>query len=266
MSSAYHPQTDGQSEVLNRCLEQYLRAFSQENPKQWQASLLWAEYSYNTSFHTAIKMTPYEAVYGRPPRALPTYIMGSSKIEAADEELMQRDTILSQLKTNLLQTQSRMKSLADQKRTDKQFEVSAVAYKLKLPEHSRIHPVFHISLLKPYYGPTPYTLCELPSQSFNNQPLISPLAVLSTRTVLRDDFPVKQVLVQWRGLLPEDTSWKDETVFQQDYPHLDLEDKVSFQEGGNDINPNHSSIPEQEDNRAERVRNRPQWMRDYVEG
>ncbi|XP_077215933.1 uncharacterized protein LOC143850587 [Tasmannia lanceolata] len=249
-------------------------------------------------------MTPYEAVYGRPPPALPTYIMGSSKIAAADEELMQRDTILSQLKTNLLQAQSRMKSLADQKRTDKQFEVgnwillklqpyrqqsvaprssqklskrfygtyeidskvSAVAYKLKLPEHSRIHPVFHISLLKPYYGPTPHTLCELPSQSFNNQPLISPLAVLSTRTVLRDDFPVKQVLVQWRGLLPENTSWEDDTVLQRDYPHLDLEDKVSFQEGSSDINPNHSSIPEQKDNRAERVRNRPQWMRDYVEG
>lgn len=67
MSSAYHPQMDGQSEVLNRCLEQYLRAFVFEHPKKWGDYLTWAEYHYNTSYHSAIGMRPFQAVYGRPP-------------------------------------------------------------------------------------------------------------------------------------------------------------------------------------------------------
>ncbi|XP_077215503.1 uncharacterized protein LOC143850075 [Tasmannia lanceolata] len=306
MSSAYQPQTDGQSVVLNRCHEQYLHAFSQDNPKHWQASLLWAEYSYNTSFHSAIKMTPYEAVYGRQPPTIPSYMQGSSRVEAADEELTQRDTILTRLKTNLIRAHSRMKSLADQKCTDKQLEVgswvllklqsyrqlsvatrssqklskrfygpyeieskvSNVAYKLKLPGGNRIHPVFQISLLKQYYGPTPNVVCDLPSPGVANQPLISPLGILSTRTILRDNKAVQQVPVQWTGLLPEDTSWEDIKSLQTDFPHLHLEDKVDFQGVGNDTlteQPRNSTVSEQGYNRAARAKSKPHWMKDYVE-
>ncbi len=64
---SYHPQTDGQTEIVNKCLETYLRCFTQDSPKRWTYWLLWAEYSYNTTWHSAIRMTPYEAVYGVPP-------------------------------------------------------------------------------------------------------------------------------------------------------------------------------------------------------
>jgi hypothetical protein len=62
MSSNYHPQTDGQSEVVNKCLENYLRCFTQDRPKQWLMWSPWAEFWYNTTWHSSIKMTPYEAV------------------------------------------------------------------------------------------------------------------------------------------------------------------------------------------------------------
>ncbi|XP_077217869.1 uncharacterized protein LOC143852372 [Tasmannia lanceolata] len=162
-------------------------------------------------------MTPFEAVYGRPPPSMLQYIPGSSQIEAVDDELSHRDMLLAKLKTNLHQAQARMKTLLDEKRKDKEFEVGSwvllklqpyrqqsvvhrpsqklskrfygpyqiesrvgkVAYKLNLPTGSKIHPVFYISLLKPYYGPSPQIVCTLPDQSIDNQLVISSLAIVS---------------------------------------------------------------------------------------
>jgi hypothetical protein len=73
-SIAYHPQTDGQSEKLNQCIETYLRCMVFNNPKRWVSWLSMAEWWYNNNFHTALQSTPFEALYGYPPPHLP---MGS---------------------------------------------------------------------------------------------------------------------------------------------------------------------------------------------
>ena len=67
MSSAYHPQSDRQTEVVNKSLEHYLRSFSSDRPTEWDEWLYLAEYQFNTNYHTATKMTPYEALYGFSP-------------------------------------------------------------------------------------------------------------------------------------------------------------------------------------------------------
>jgi hypothetical protein len=221
MSSAYHPQTDGQTEVTNRVLEQYLRAFVHTKPNTWGKFLMWAEWSYNTSQHSGTTKTPFEITFGKPPLTIPQYLNGTSNIAAVDDLLGNRETMLTELRRKLAKAQSTMKKFADNHRREVNFEVGdlvlvklrphrqtsvtdapysklhkkfygpfqvleklgPVAYKLQLPPGSKIHPVFHCSVLKPFHqdpsSPTP--VATLPSHAEDNQPIITPLVILNTR-------------------------------------------------------------------------------------
>jgi transposase InsO family protein len=90
MSTAYHPETDGQTEVLNRSLEQYLRAFVHHKPSLWLTFLPLAEWSYNTTKHSATGYSPFHVMYGKEPTTIPQYVLGTSPIEAVDSMLAER--------------------------------------------------------------------------------------------------------------------------------------------------------------------------------
>ena len=96
MSSSYHPQTDDQTQELNRCSEDYLRSFATDNPSFWVKYLPWAEWSYNTAWHLSIRMTPFGVVYKRPPPSLADYIEGSAIVASVEEPLASRTQFLNQ--------------------------------------------------------------------------------------------------------------------------------------------------------------------------
>jgi hypothetical protein len=66
LSTTFHPQTDDQSEVVNKVISMYLRCVTGDRPRAWVDWLSWVEYCYNTSYHSALHNTLFEVVYGRP--------------------------------------------------------------------------------------------------------------------------------------------------------------------------------------------------------
>lgn len=94
MSSAFHPQTDGQLEVVNRIITMYLRCLFGDRSRQWVQWLSWAEYCYNSSFQTALRATPFRVVYGRDPPPLLTCEPGSVRVAAIEQQMLSRDEFL----------------------------------------------------------------------------------------------------------------------------------------------------------------------------
>lgn len=108
-STSYHLEIDGQAEVLNRTLEQYLNLFVHDCPLLWYSFLSLAEWSYNTSIHSSTGLPPYEITYDKPPPSIPHYLLGSSPVEAADSILNTRQTLHNQLQHHLMKAQTAMK-------------------------------------------------------------------------------------------------------------------------------------------------------------
>ena len=108
---------------MNKSLEQYLRAFTSDRPHQWASWLPLAEFWFNSSFHTSLQLTPFEALYGFPPPKLQGYVPGTTRVDALDSLLRQRQAILDTLKVHLATAQARMKSQADKHKQERSFAV-----------------------------------------------------------------------------------------------------------------------------------------------
>lgn len=271
-TTAYHPQTDGQTERVNQCLEMFLRCAVQDSPKQWRRWLPLAEFWYNSTFHTSLGCSPFKALYGHDPNvgAMPD----SSEIGAspAAEFLTERAVHLEILKKHLHNAQLRMKLYADRQRVERQFEVGdrvllklqpyaqasvvnrpypklaykyfgpytvlerigQVAYKLELPETSMIHPVFHVSQLKEFHPDHTPVFAELPPLPTLDTSETVPEAVLDRRLVKKGNTAIPQALIKWSNIPAEAATWEDWEVLKLRFPTILTWGQVSSP-GGADV-------------------------------
>ena len=258
-STAFHPQTDGQSERTIQVLEDMLRASALDLGGNWDKQVPLMEFAYNNGYHTSIEMAPFEALYGRKCRTPICWDeVGERKL--LGPELVQITTDnLQVVRANLKTAQDRQKSYANLKRIDIKYEkgekvflkvspwkgvlrfgkrgklspryigpyevierIGPVAYRLALPPKlAGIHDVFHVSMLRRYRSDPSHTLQKLPVELKENLSYIEePVSILARdRKVLRNKV-IPLVKVLWKNHYEEEATWEREEDTKQKYPEL----------------------------------------------
>ncbi|VFQ62072.1 unnamed protein product [Cuscuta campestris] len=251
------------------------------------------------------------ALYGREPPSFLPYAPGDCQLPAVDQLLVERTEMLDRLHQRLALVQQRMRAAADKHRRELSFDVGdlvllklqpyrqhsvatrrsqklarryygpfevlakvgAAAYRLKLPVGARIHPVFHVSLLKPFRDNAEgVTAMPLPETFVHGDPISKPVRLHGRRTVLQDGKPVEQGLVQWSDGGLDDASWEPLDTLRKHFPHLHLEDEVHVEPGESVTSRAPEDIEDVGDRscmgevwRSTRIRRPPHWRKDYAD-
>jgi hypothetical protein len=253
-STAFHPETDGQTERANQVIEEMLRHYVSARHTDWDLYLALVEFAYNNSMQASTGRSPFYLNSGQHPLTPGSPLKPpSSDLPVADNFLQNIATALSDAKTLLALAQNRQKQYADQKRRplilqpgDKvylstahlplpdrtqvrklapkytgpisvQQVISNVAYKLELPNHMKIHPVFHVSQLK-IYNPNDKT--RFPGRTppppppviFDADPRYTIDHVIDHREVRRGNSVRSQYLVTFRDHPFHEARWVDSSL------------------------------------------------------
>ena len=127
-STAYHPQTDGQTERVNQVVEDMLRACVMMKPTQWEDYLHLVEFAYNNGYHSSTQMSPFEVMYGRKFRTPASWGGPEDKLMLGLEMLKEMEKMVKKVRSNLKATQDRQKNFADRKRKFKEYQVGDHVY------------------------------------------------------------------------------------------------------------------------------------------
>ncbi|KAL5729236.1 hypothetical protein ACHQM5_002212 [Ranunculus cassubicifolius] len=257
-STAYHPQTDGQTERVNQCLENYLRCMTSMQPRHWARWLSLAEWWYNSAYHSSLKHSPFEVLYGYPPSAHAFPQQPLTGHQEVDTFLQDRQNAFRIIKDNLLAAQNRMKVYADKKRSERQFQVGEwvylrlqpyrqntlalrrnlklapryfgpylildkigqMAYKLQLPADSTIHPVLHVSQLKKYISPKCIPSQTLPLMTLAGEPALTPHQIINSKLLPVNGELIPHLLVQWTAEQPLDATWETASTLATHFPEF----------------------------------------------
>jgi len=247
LSTAFHPQTDGQSERTIQVLEDMLRACVMDFGGQWDQFLPLAEFAYNNSYHSSIQMAPFEALYGRRCRS-PVGWFESTEPRPRGTDLM-REALdhVRVIQDRLRTAQSRHQSYADRRRRPLKFAVGdrvflrvspmkgvmrfgrrgklspryigpfeilrtvgEVAYELALPPaFSAIHPVFHVSMLRRYVPDESHVIqYDAVDLDDSLRYIEEPVAILARDVRRLRSRAIPVVKVHWRHRPVEEATWE----------------------------------------------------------
>jgi len=109
--------------------------------------------------------------------------------------------------------------------------IGKVAYKLDLPSTAKIHPVFHVSLLKECEGPLAQALLPSPIICDGNRYKLQPHMALGHRMIKKNNKWQEEVLIKWHQMSKEEATWELYEEMKVQYPNFDLEGKVTFKDG-----------------------------------
>ncbi|GJU42316.1 putative reverse transcriptase domain-containing protein [Tanacetum coccineum] len=259
MSTAYHPETDGQSERTIQTLEDMLRACVIDFRKGWDRHLPLIEFSYNNSYHTSIKPAPFEALYGRKCQS-PVCWAEVGDAQLTGPEIVRETTEkIIQIKHRLQASRDRQKCYADKRRKPLEFQVGdkvmlkvspwkgvirfgkrgklnpryigpfkilakvgTVAYRLELPEKlSRVHSTFHVSNLKKCLSDEPLAipLDEIHIDEKLNF-IEEPVEIMDREVKRLKQSRIPIVKVRWNSRRGPEYTWEREDQMQKKYPHL----------------------------------------------
>lgn len=258
LSSAYHPQTDGQTERTIQSLEDLLRACVLDHKGSWDDLLPLVEFTYNNSFHSSIGMAPYEALYGRKCRTPLCWYQDGVNLLVGPELVHQTTEKVKQIRNRMKTAQDRQKSYADQRRRTLEFEdgdhvflrvtrdtgvgraiqsrkltpkfigpyqilrrIGPVAYQIALPPSlSNIHDVFHVSQLRKYIpDPTHIIEADVIELRDNLTYEAPPICIEDTGVKQLRGKQIALVKVVWNREAG-DITWEREADMRIRYPEL----------------------------------------------
>ncbi len=258
-NTAYHPQTDGQTDRVNQIIEDMLRSCILEFKGSWEEFMPLAEFAYNNSYQSSIRMAPYEALYGRKCRTPVCWNeVGERKLLGPDIIQQTKETIRL-IRKRLQTAQNRQKSYVDNRRRDLRFDIGdwvylkvspmkgvkrfglgkklspryvgpfaivkrigEVAYKVKLPDALiGVHDVFHISMLRKCLR-RPSDQVEIPMAELRNDLTYQeyPVCILDTKDRKTRNRNIRFLKVQWSHHTKDEATWEKEDDLQKNYPQF----------------------------------------------